>query len=107
MHQILLCQGHGAITITEIANIGKPSILVPLPNVSNNHQQYNAEVLESVGAARIIINEELNPIVLDENILEMLNKDTLEEMGNLAKSVSIQNVEDRIYEEIKKLVRKE
>ena len=37
----------GAMTITEIANLSKPSILIPLPNVSNNHQMYNAKVLES------------------------------------------------------------
>ena len=41
--EIMLCRS-GAITITEIANLGKPSILVPLPNVSHDHQQYNAEV---------------------------------------------------------------
>lgn len=34
----------GAMTITEISNLGKPSILVPLPNVSHNHQLYNAQV---------------------------------------------------------------
>ncbi len=45
--EILVCRS-GATTITEIANLGKASILVPLPNVSHNHQQYNAEVLEHV-----------------------------------------------------------
>ena len=49
----------GAMTITEISNLGKPSILVPLPNVSNDHQLYNAKVLENVGAAKIILNDEL------------------------------------------------
>ena len=33
----------GAMTITEISNLGKPSILVPLPNVSQDHQLYNAK----------------------------------------------------------------
>ena len=85
---------------------GKPSILVPLPNVSNNHQQYNAEVLENVGGAKIIKNEDLNSAILNEKILEMLDKDTLERMGNNAKSISIPNVEENIYEEIKKLVKR-
>ena len=62
----------GAITVTEIANIGKPSILVPLPNVSHNHQQYNAEVLQKAGAAKIIQNDELCAENLHENIIEML-----------------------------------
>lgn len=96
----------GAITVTEIANLGKPSILVPLPNVSHNHQQYNAEVLENVGAAKIIKNEELNVLTLHEKIMEMLSKDTLEEMSMAAKSVAIQDVEDKIYEEIKILLKR-
>jgi len=96
----------GAITVTEIANLGKPSILIPLPNVSHNHQQYNAEVLENAGAEKIIKNEELNVLILHEKIMEMLSKDMLEKMGRAAKSASIQNVEDKIYEEIKILLKR-
>lgn len=74
--------------------------------MSNNHQQYNAEVLESVGGARIIRNDELNSIILNQNIMEMLEKNTLEKMGNSAKSISVSDVEDKIYQEIKELVKK-
>lgn len=95
----------GAITVTEIANLGKPSILVPLPNVSHNHQQYNAEVLEKIGAAKIMKNEDLNASILHEQIMNILSKDTLEKMGMSAKSASIQNVEDNIYKEIKKVLK--
>ena len=58
----------GAMTITEIANLSKPSILIPLPNVSNDHQMYNAKVLENVGGAKIIKNDELNGSLLDSEI---------------------------------------
>lgn len=95
----------GAITVTEIANLGKPSILVPLPNVSHNHQQYNAEVLEKIGAAKIIKNEDLNASILHEQIMNMLTKNTLEKMGMSAKNVAIQNVEENIYKEIKKVLK--
>ena len=94
----------GAMSITEIANLGKPSILVPLPNVSHNHQQYNAEVLANVGAAKIIKNDELNSSNLNESIEDILKKENLEKMGENAKKVSIQNVSDNIYNEIKNLV---
>ena len=47
----------GAMTITEISNLGKPAILVPLPNVSHDHQLYNAKALEKVGAAKIILDK--------------------------------------------------
>lgn len=85
---------------------GKPSILVPLPNVSHNHQQYNAEVLEKSGAAKIIKNSELNSKTLNDEIQEILNKQSIEEMGENAKKVSIQNVTDKIYGEILKLVKR-
>ena len=97
----------GAMTITEIANLGKPSILVPLPNVSNNHQMYNAKVLEKIGACKIITNDDLNGNILNDTIKSIvLNKNLCKEMGENALKVSTSNVEDKIYEETKKLVGK-
>ena len=96
----------GAMTITEIANLSKPSILIPLPNVSNDHQMYNAKVLENVGAAKIIKNDELNGILLNDEIEKIiLDKKKCIKMGEAAYTVSNKNVEDKIYEEIKKLVK--
>ena len=100
----LVVSRSGAMTITEIANLSKPSILVPLPNVSNDHQMYNAKVLEKVGASIIIknndlIGENLNKVI--ESIV--LDKHKCEEMGKNAYTISNQNVEEKIYNEIKKL----
>ena len=96
----------GAMTITEIANLSKPSILIPLPNVSNDHQMYNAKVLENVGAAKIIKNDELNGILLNDEIEKIiLDKNKCIKMGEAAYTVSNKYVEDKIYEEIKKLVK--
>ncbi len=95
----------GAMTITEISNLGKPSILVPLPNVSNNHQMYNAKVLENIGAAKIITNDILNGELLNNTINSIvLDKNICQKMGQSALKVSTDNVEEKIYEEIKKLV---
>lgn len=103
--EIMLCRS-GAITIAEIANLGKPSILVPLPNVSHDHQQYNAEVLESLGAAKIIKNSELTAERLDIEITDILSKGLLQKMGENAKKASILDSQDKIYQEIKELVTK-
>jgi len=97
---VLVCRS-GATTITEITKLGKPSILVPLPNVSHNHQQYNAEVLEKINAAKILNNDNgLNAEVLNNMIEQMLEKDNLKIMGENAKKIAIDNIEDRIYKEI-------
>lgn len=96
----------GAMTITEISNLGKPSILVPLPNVSHNHQLYNAKVLEKVGAAKIILDDQLEGNKLSNTIEEIiLDKKQMEEMGKNALKVSTTDAEERIYQEIKKLVK--
>lgn len=95
----------GAMTITEIANLAKPSILIPLPNVSNDHQMYNAKVLEKIGAAKIIKNNELTGNILNTQIDEIiLDKTKCKQMGENAYKISNKNVEDKIYNEIKKLV---
>ena len=97
----------GAMTVTEISNLGKPSILVPLPNVSHNHQLYNAKVLENIKAAKIILNEELTGEKLNQVIEEIiLDKLKLLEMGKNALKVSTNQVENKIYQEIKKLITK-
>ena len=95
----------GAMTITEISNLAKPSILIPLPNVSNDHQMYNAKVLEKIGGAIIITNDDVNGELLNSTIKDIvLDKNKGEQMGKNAYKVSTKDVEEKIYEEIKKLV---
>ena len=101
----LIVSRSGAMTITEISNLGKPSILIPLPNVSGDHQTYNAKVLENQKAAKIIKNDELNSTNLNETIKEIiLDKNKKETMGKNALKVSTTDAEEKIYEEIKKLL---
>ena len=101
----LIVARSGAMTITEISNLGKPSILIPLPNVSGNHQLYNAKVLENVGATKIILNDELNYKNLNEQIEKIvLDKNVEMQMSKNSLKVSTNNVEDKIYQEIFKLV---
>ena len=96
----------GAMTITEISNLGKPSILVPLPNVSQNHQLYNAKVLEDVGAAKIILNDDLKKENLSSEIEKIIkNPELMHKMEKKAFSKSVKNVQEKIYKEIKRLVR--
>ena len=96
----------GAMTITEISNLGKPAILVPLPNVSHDHQLYNAKALEKVGAAKIILDNEINGKILNKTVEEIiLDKQKMKEMGKNALKISTRDAEDKIYKEIKKLVK--
>lgn len=91
----------GAMTVTEIENVGKPAIFIPFPYAAENHQEYNARVLEKCGAAKVILNKDLTAEVLHDNILNLIsNKDKLIQMGKKANKLAINNVEDNIYKEI-------
>ena len=98
----------GAMTITEIANLGKPSILVPLPNVSHDHQLYNAKVLQNIGAADIILDNELTGEKLNTNIEKIvLDKNKCKEMGEKALTVATDDVENKIYAQIVETIREQ
>ena len=96
----------GAMTITEISNLGKPSILIPLPNVSQDHQLRNAEVLQKIGAGKIILNDKLTSENLNQEVSEIiLNPTNMKKMGEKAYTKSVKNVQEKIYNEIKKIVK--
>ena len=100
----LVVSRSGAMTITEIANVGVPAIFIPFPFATENHQEYNAKVLENVGAAKIILDKNLTSNELNSTITNLVeNKNTLKDMGKKANQVAIQNVEEKIYKEIKEL----
>ncbi len=90
----------GAMTISELALSHKPAILIPLPTAAENHQFFNAKVLENVGAAKIIEQKDLNEEYLNTTIKEILNSD-IKKMGENAAKVIVKDVEDKIYECIK------
>ena len=69
----LIIARSGAMTITEIAVIGKPAIFIPLPYVSQNHQEYNARVLKDIGAAKLILNKELTAQKLNIEVQNIIN----------------------------------
>lgn len=102
---LLVCRS-GAMTITEVAMLGKPAIFIPFPFATENHQEYNAKVLQKVGAAQIILDKNLTAELLNETIEKMIeDKEKLKQMSEKAIKVSIPNVEDRIYNEIKKIIK--
>ncbi len=100
---LVVCRS-GAMTITEISIVGKPAIFIPFPFATENHQEYNAKVLEKVGAAEIILDKELNADILDKKIKEIvISKEKVAKMGKNANKCATKNVTDKIYQEVKKV----
>ena len=81
----LIVSRAGAGSIFEIAAIGKPSILVPLPSAAGDHQAKNAYVYAETGAALVVEQTNLTPNFFMEKVqLLFLHKDKLEQMQNAA-----------------------
>ena len=102
---LVVCRS-GAMTITEVAVVGKPAIFIPFPFATENHQEYNAKVLENVGAAKIILDKDLNSEILGNTIGNIVSdKNKLIQMAMNANKVAMPKVEEKIYEEIKKVIK--
>lgn len=96
----------GAITVSEIAALGKPSILIPSPNVVRNHQEQNAREFERVGGARVITENELTSEALYKAIEDMASdKELLAKMSENVKKLAKVDALDKIYEVLKKIAK--
>ena len=69
---LLLCRA-GATTLCEICALGMPSILIPSPYVPNNHQYYNGKALVDKGAALMIEEKDLDPVLLNDTVNRVIN----------------------------------
>lgn len=95
----------GAITIAEITALGVPSILIPKTYTAENHQEFNARALEKEGAAKVILEKDLNGQELIKAIDDIINdKNTLKTMSLNSKKLGSVNVEDKIYEIMKSIL---
>jgi len=77
--------GMGAVS--ELAASGKPSILVPLPGASDEHQLKNAQAFERGGAARLVLDREMTGARLVEEVMQLIESPgLLEEMSTAARA---------------------
>lgn len=93
----------GAGTIAEITRCGLPSILIPYPYATAQHQLRNARLLEEKGAAIVIQDHELNADLLAQRIEDLVtHPQRLRQMGQKARELShpdaTSKIVDLIYE---------
>lgn len=94
----------GASSISELCLLGKSSILIPSPNVAEDHQTHNAEALSTKGAAILVRDADAPQLMVDEALSLLNDPDRLVKLGENAKSLGQLNSADRIADEILKLV---
>jgi UDP-N-acetylglucosamine--N-acetylmuramyl-(pentapeptide) pyrophosphoryl-undecaprenol N-acetylglucosamine transferase len=96
----------GATTLAEITALGIPSILIPSPYVTNNHQEKNARALERNGAARIVLESNLTATALVDEIDDILyDSNNWNEMKINSKKIGMPDASLRIYKLIQELIR--
>ena len=96
----------GAASISELQALGKPVILVPSPNVAEDHQTHNALALSTRGAAIFVRDDEAREILV-KKALDLLNSPAkLESMSAEIKSMGITDSDRRIGDEVCRLLSK-
>ncbi|MGI6747595.1 MAG: undecaprenyldiphospho-muramoylpentapeptide beta-N-acetylglucosaminyltransferase [Anaerovoracaceae bacterium] len=91
----------GALTVSEITACGKASILIPSPNVTGNHQYYNAKVIADKGGAVIIEEKDLSDKKLLSTILRLKNnKEAINKMSEASMKIGKIDAVDMIYDHL-------
>ncbi len=93
---LVLCRA-GASTLAELTAMGKPAVLIPSPNVTNNHQERNARVLESAGGAQVLLEGEFTADSLLGLVSELLQRpERLSAMSESMRELAVTDATERI-----------
>ena len=102
---LVICRA-GASSLCEFQVMGKPSILIPYPFATENHQYHNAKALADKGAAILIEEKDLTSAVLMQHIDTLLETpDKLTNMGIAAKQMAVTDATERIVKVIENIVK--
>ena len=101
---LVLCRG-GASTLSELTAIGKPAVIVPSPNVTNHHQEKNANVLANQGGAVVLLEPVCSAEVLYNTAKGLLtDKPKLDIMSLAMGSLGIPDAAEKIYRALVELL---
>ncbi len=93
---LVLCRA-GASSLAELTFMGKPAVIVPSPNVTDNHQEKNARVLEKAGGAKVLLEGEFDAASLYDLVCALLrDREQLESMRRAMLSLAVPDATDRI-----------
>ncbi|WP_088809574.1 MULTISPECIES: undecaprenyldiphospho-muramoylpentapeptide beta-N-acetylglucosaminyltransferase [Listeria] len=96
----------GATTLAELTALGLPSILIPSPYVTANHQENNARSLERNGASIVITQEELTQANLMEKVdAIMVDETKLNKMAYAAKELGVPDAAERLVDVVVQLIK--
>lgn len=94
----------GALAVSELSIVGKPVVLVPSPNVAEDHQTKNAQALVQSEAAIMIKDSEAKGILIEQAIYILGQKELQENLSKNISALAINDAADRIVNEITGLI---
>jgi UDP-N-acetylglucosamine--N-acetylmuramyl-(pentapeptide) pyrophosphoryl-undecaprenol N-acetylglucosamine transferase len=98
----------GAGTVAELAALGKPSILIPLPDTGGDEAMKNARVLADAGAAIVIPQSEATPELIASHIIALMNDPARRtRMSDAARTVAPDNAAETIASELLRLAERD
>ena len=98
----------GALTLAELEAVGRAAILIPSPNVAENHQYYNALELQKAGAALVLEEKDLTGERLVEQVQSLLAQPgKLQEMGRKARTLADPDSLEKIWTALAELLKKQ
>ncbi len=101
---VVICRS-GAITLGEVMAQGKPAVLIPSPNVTHNHQYYNAMSLVERDAALLLEEKDLSSERLYDMLLSLKNDpQRRRQLSANAKKMALPTAAQTIYEEMMSLL---
>ena len=104
--EFVICRA-GAMTISELALMGKAAVFVPSPNVAANHQYLNAKMLYDANACSLVEEKEFKNDRLILSVEELLSSEaTRKKYEANIKQFATLNSNEVIYNEIKKIMGK-
>lgn len=102
---LVVCRA-GASTISELTAIAKPCVLVPSPNVTNNHQEKNARVLEHHGAAVVLLEPDIDGAALYREVKDLLaDPEKRAAMSRALSELSVTDAAEEIYQTLMSLMK--
>ena len=103
---LVVCRA-GASTISELTAIAKPCVLVPSPNVTNNHQEKNARVLEHHGAAVVLLEGSTDGAALYRQVKDLLaDPERRSAMSKALTELSVTDAAEEIYQVLMSLMKR-
>jgi len=97
----------GAGTISELCTVGKPVVLVPSPNVAEDHQTKNAQALATKGAAVLVADHEVKDSLLGQALAVLSDENRTRALGEAIKKMALPAADEAIAKEVLKLVEKQ